>query len=219
MDNVLPQVPWGSVRHGETRDVRHSGETGAVLRLLTVPSIRSEQPTGMAPESPAGTTHHNSTLSRRLTRVRRSTSPRRAKKGGHAGGRGQNRTVRDTHPTWLPRFENLSAGTRKALNAALRLLSVASVCSVVQQGFFCDLVPLGDLCGLARGCSDPHGLKPILRPIAFLQRLKRQNTPRAKNSLFLPAQGVAPFWRVVRAQNSVTIHATRPQGRGKPSDL
>ncbi len=38
----------------------------------------------MAPESPAGTTHHRSTLSRRLTRVRRPTSPRRAKKGGHA---------------------------------------------------------------------------------------------------------------------------------------
>jgi hypothetical protein len=53
----------------------------------------------------------------------------------------------------------------------------------------------------------------------FVQQLKRQNTPRAKNSLFLWEQGVAPFSGAVCAQNSGTIRATRPIDRGTPSDL
>ncbi len=48
----------------------------------------------------------------------------------------------------------------------------------------------------------------------FVQQLKRQNAPRANNSLFLWEQGVAPFSGVVCAQNSGTIRATRSIGRG-----
>jgi hypothetical protein len=47
-----------------------------------------------------------------------------------------------------------------------------------------------------------------------VQQSKRQNAPGAKNSLFLRAQGVARLPGVTRAQNSVTIRATPPQGRG-----
>jgi hypothetical protein len=47
-----------------------------------------------------------------------------------------------------------------------------------------------------------------------VQQLKRENTPRARNSLFLPAQGVTRFLAVTRAQNSGTIRATPPLGRG-----
>jgi hypothetical protein len=50
----------------------------------------------------------------------------------------------------------------------------------------------------------------------FVQQLKRENTPRARNSLFLPAPGVTRFPAVPRVQNSVTIRATRPLDRGTP---
>jgi hypothetical protein len=53
----------------------------------------------------------------------------------------------------------------------------------------------------------------------FAQQLKRQNTPRAKNSLFLCEQEATPFSGVVCAQNSGMIRATRPLDRGKLSDL
>jgi hypothetical protein len=56
---------------------------------------------------------------------------------------------------------------------------------------------------------------PVLgRMTTFVQQLKRGNTPRARNSLFLGTQGVARPSGVVRAQNSGTIRATRPLGRG-----
>jgi hypothetical protein len=48
---------------------------------------------------------------------------------------------------------------------------------------------------------------------AFVQQLKRQNTPHVRNSLFLWQQRVARFSGVVRTRNSVTIRATRPLGR------
>jgi hypothetical protein len=50
--------------------------------------------------------------------------------------------------------------------------------------------------------------------LPFVQQLKEQNTPHARNSLFLRAQGVMPFSAVACAQNSGTIRATRPLGRG-----
>ena len=86
--------------------------------------------------------------------------------------------------------------------SVLYLPSVASVCSVVHRGFFCDLVLLGDLCVLARG--------QVLVVTTFVQQLKRQNTPRVRNSLSLWAQGVTRLSGLVRAQNSGTIRATRP---------
>jgi hypothetical protein len=53
-----------------------------------------------------------------------------------------------------------------------------------------------------------------LRTTTFVQQLKRQNAPRAKDSLFLWEQGVAPFSGVVCARNSGTIRATPPLDRG-----
>jgi len=55
---------------------------------------------------------------------------------------------------------------------------------------------------------------PTLRTTTFVQQSKRQNTPRARNSLFARAQRVARRWGVARARNSDTIRATPPQGRG-----
>ena len=49
--------------------------------------------------------------------------------------------------------------------SVLYLPSVASVCSVVHRGFFCDLALLGDLCVLARG--------QVLVVTTFVQQLKR----------------------------------------------
>ncbi len=48
----------------------------------------------------------------------------------------------------------------------------------------------------------------------FVQQLKRQNIPRVRNFLSHRTQGVTRFWGVTRAQNSVTIRATRGTGRG-----
>jgi hypothetical protein len=48
----------------------------------------------------------------------------------------------------------------------------------------------------------------------FVQQFRRQNALRAKNSLFLTAQGVAQFSGVVCPQNFGTIRATRPLYRG-----
>jgi len=56
---------------------------------------------------------------------------------------------------------------------------------------------------------------PLL-PTTFVQQLKRQNAARARNSLFLGAQGVARFRCPAHAQNFGTIRATRPKGRGRP---
>jgi hypothetical protein len=50
-----------------------------------------------------------------------------------------------------------------------------------------------------------------------VQPLKRQNTPCVKNSLFLFSQGLTRFNGLAHAQNSGTIRATRPLGRGTPS--
>jgi hypothetical protein len=55
---------------------------------------------------------------------------------------------------------------------------------------------------------------PTLRTTTFVQQLKRQNAPRARNSLFLWAQELARRSSLVRAQNSGTTRATRPTGRG-----
>ncbi len=66
--------------------------------------------------------------------------------------------------------------------------------------------------GATHAPASPHVVTPgVLHvPFTFVQQLKRQNTPRAKNSLFLWEQGVAPFSGAVCAQNSGTIRATRP---------
>jgi len=48
-----------------------------------------------------------------------------------------------------------------------------------------------------------------------VQQLKRQNTSRAKNLLFLQAQGVTRFGGVKQAQNSGAIRATRATCRGR----
>ncbi len=67
---------------------------------------------------------------------------------------------------------------------------------------------------------DPHFrggrwyAEDCFRTARFVQQLKRQNTPRVRNSLFRRAQGVTRFWGITRAQNSVTIRATRSIGRG-----
>ncbi len=50
--------------------------------------------------------------------------------------------------------------------------------------------------------------------VTFVQQLRSKNAPRVKNPLFLRAQGLAQFSGLARAQNSGTIRATRPQGRG-----
>jgi hypothetical protein len=55
-----------------------------------------------------------------------------------------------------------------------------------------------------------------LRMTTFVQRWKRQNTPCARNSLFLWAQRVTRCGSGVRAQNFGTIRATRSIGRGGP---
>jgi len=57
--------------------------------------------------------------------------------------------------------------------------------------------------------------RPPVAATAFVQQLKRQNAARARNSLFLPAQGVTRFSVIACAQNSGTIRATRPLGRGR----
>jgi len=70
--------------------------------------------------------------------------------------------------------------------------------------------------GATHALASPHVVTPgVLHvPFTFVQQLKRQNTPRARNLLFLQAQGVTRFSGLACAQNSGTIRATRPQGRG-----
>ena len=53
----------------------------------------------------------------------------------------------------------------------------------------------------------------------LVQQFKSKNTPRVRNSLSLRPQGVTRFPGSASTQNSGTIRATRPQGRGTPSDL
>jgi hypothetical protein len=63
--------------------------------------------------------------------------------------------------------------------------------------------------------SSRSGGRPQLQDaITFVQQLKRQNAARARNSLFLWTQGVMRFLGPAYAQNSGTIRATRPLGRG-----
>ena len=59
---------------------------------------------------------------------------------------------------------------------------------------------------------------PVLRTTTFVQQSRRQNTPRAKNSLFLTAQGVARFLNASRAGISSRFvqHGARIEGQPAP---
>ena len=107
----------------------------------------------------------------------------------------------------------LPAGIPNAINAALGPLT-----SVLHSSFFMSPQALRGTGGWAqRRVPKRDGSRlgsPALRTTPFVQQVKRQNTPRARNSLFHPAQGVARFWDITHAQNSGAIRATRGTGRG-----